>query len=190
MSQPSDPVEASLARYREYLRLLARLQLGSRLRGKLDGSDVVQQTLLNAHEKRLQFQGKSEAEFLAWLRQILAHNVAMAARQFAAQVRDVSRELSLEQNGEESALRLGDWLAADQSTPSQHAMREERLLHLADALAALPEDQRQAIEAHHLRGCTVAEVGAEMGRSRSAVVGLLFRGLRKLRQLLEERDGE
>jgi RNA polymerase sigma-70 factor (ECF subfamily) len=190
MSKPGDPAETSLDRYREYLRLLARLQLGSRLRGKLDGSDVVQQTLLNAHEKRQQFQGQTEAELLAWLRQILAHNVAMAARQFAAQVRDVSRELSIDQDGEELAVRLGDRLAADQSTPSQRAMREERLVHLADALAELPEDQRRAIEAHHLRGCTVAEVGAEMGRSRSAVVGLLFRGLRKLRQLLEEREVE
>jgi RNA polymerase sigma-70 factor (ECF subfamily) len=79
------------------------------------------------------------------------------------------------------------WLAADQSSPSQRVMREELHIRLADALGKLPEDQRLAVELHHLKGRTVAEAAEQMGRTKTAVVGLLFRGLKKLRQLLQER---
>lgn len=187
----SDPGEADAGRLegcRPYLGLLARLQIDPRLRGKIDPSDVVQQTLLNAHEKIEQFRGRTEAEWLAWVRQILAHNLAAAVRRYGTQARDLGRERSLEAGLEQSSARIESWLAADQSSPSQQAVRHERLLHLAAGLGRLPADQREAIELHHLRGLPVAEVGQRMGRTRAAVVGLLFRGLRTLRQALEEKD--
>jgi RNA polymerase sigma-70 factor (ECF subfamily) len=186
MDQTADSRELSLERCREYLRLLARLQLDPRLHGKLDASDVVQQTLLSAHENREQFRGQTEAEFLGWLRQILANNLAGAVRRYAAGVRDVKRERSLEGGLEESAARLDKWLAADHSSPSQRAMRHEMHLRLAHALSQLPDDQRQAVELHHLKGRSVADAAADMGRTKMAVVGLLFRGLKKLRRLLSE----
>jgi RNA polymerase sigma-70 factor (ECF subfamily) len=188
MDQAADASDLELERCREYLRMLARLQLSPRLHGKLDASDVVQQTLLSAHAHRDQFRGRSEAELLAWLRQILANHLAGAVRQFGAGLRDIGRERSLEANLEDSAARLDAWLAADQSSPSQRVMREELHLRLADSLGKLPEDQRLAIELHHLKGRTVAEAAEQMGRSKTAVVGLLFRGLKKLRQLLQEHN--
>ncbi len=175
-----------LQRCGAYLRLLARLQLDPRLHGKLDASDVVQQTLLSAQENRDQFRGQTEAEFFAWLRRILANHLAGAVRRYGAGLRDVGRERSLEASLEQSAAKLDEWLAADQSSPSQRAMRHEAHLHLAEALARLSLDQRQAVELHHLRGCSVAEVAEQMGRTKMAVVGLLFRGLKKLRSLLDE----
>jgi RNA polymerase sigma-70 factor (ECF subfamily) len=105
-------------------------------------------------------------------------------------LRDIRRERSLEAGLEDSAARVDAWLAADQSSPSQRVMREELHFHLADALRQLPEDQRLAIELHHLQGCTVAEAAEQMGRTKMAVVGLLFRGLKKLRQLLQEPSAE
>ena len=117
----------TLERFREYLRLLARLQLDPRLRGKLDPSDVVQQTLLEAHRDFGTFQGAHEAELLAWLRRILAHNLFNEARRFAARQRDASREVSLEQMQqglERSSLTLGRCLAAD--TPGPKDMAQPR----------------------------------------------------------------
>jgi len=182
-----DPAQGDwLEGCREYLGLLARLQLSPRLRGKLDPSDVVQQTLLRAHEKRDQFRGRSNAERTAWLRQILANYLAQAVRRFATESRDLALERSLEADLEKSSARLESWLAADQTSPSQRVMRDERLLGLAQALAALPADQRRAVELHHLQGLPVAEVGRQMNRSAAAVVGLLFRGLRHLRRQLDE----
>jgi RNA polymerase sigma-70 factor (ECF subfamily) len=166
--------------------LLARTQLSPRLQAKLDASDVAQQALLQAHEARGQFRGTTEAERLAWLRAILANVLAAAARRFEARARDVGRERSLEDDLERSSSRLECLFAADQSSPSQRAVRGEELLRLAAALSRLPEDQRQVVELHHLKGLPVAEVAGEMGRTRAAVVGLLFRGLKKLRQLLRE----
>ena len=178
--------DLELERCREYLRMLARLHLHPRLHGKLDASDVVQQTLLSAHANREQFRGHTEAELLGWLRQILANHLAGALRRFGAGMRDVNRERSLE----DAAARLDVWLVADQSTPSQHVVREELHLRLADALSRLPENQRLAIELHHLNGCTLAEAAEQMGKSKNSVIGLLFRGLKTLRELLQEARAE
>jgi RNA polymerase sigma-70 factor (ECF subfamily) len=186
MARKAEADGRRLEHYRDYLRLLARLQLDPRLQRKLDPSDVVQETLLRAHEKIAQFRGQNDAELAGWLRKILANTLAQAVRRYSAGVRDVARERSLEAALEASSARLEGWLAGEQSSPSEHVERQEQLLRLAGALAQLPEDQRQAVELHHLQGSTVAEVAQRMGRSNAAVGALLYRGLKKLRELVGE----
>src|SRR6266852_4221634 len=111
-------------RYRHYLRLLAEAQLGRHLRTKCDASDLVQQTMLEAYRDFAGFQGAQEGELLAWLRQILSHNLCNEARRFAAQQRDAAREVSLDQvhgGVDRSSLALGRCLAAEGPTPSSLA---------------------------------------------------------------------
>lgn len=186
MSPEADDHGAALERYSPYLLLLARMRLDPRLRGKLDASDVVQQTLLEAHQARGQFRGTTQAEEAAWLRQILARNLANALRDILRGKRDVRREQSLEAAVEESSRRLEAWLAAEQSSPSERAERHEQGVRLAEALAALPEAQREALTLHHLEGRPLEEVASHLGRSREAVAGLIKRGLRQLREQLRE----
>ncbi len=178
---------ASLERYRDYLRLLARLQLPAHLRAKLDASDIVQQTLLKAYQAIDQLRGQTEAEEAAWLRQILANTLANTVRDFGRECRDAALERSLEASLADSSARLEGWLAAQQSSPSEQAQRNEQLLRLTRALAGLPEDQREALLLRHFQGWSVSDIGTHLGRSRAAVASLLRRGLQQLREVLHER---
>lgn len=176
----------SLDNFRSYLRLLARLHLDPRLQGKLDPSDVVQQTFLQAHQAWHTFRGQTEEELAGWLRQILARNLAHAVRDFERDKRDINREHSLQQAIDASSMRLEAWLVAEQQSPSEQAERRESTLHLAEALEQLSADHREAILLHYWHKRTVAEIAEEMGRTPMAVAGLLKRGLKKLRQLINE----
>jgi RNA polymerase sigma-70 factor (ECF subfamily) len=167
---------------------LARLQLDPRLRAKLDPSDMVQQTLLQAHQAWGQFRGRSNLELGQWLRQILSRNLSHVGRDFRRACRDLSRECSLETSLEQSGSRLGPWLAAAQPEPGDRADREERLLHLAEALATLPDAQREAIVLHYLQGWPLASIGEHQGRSTKAVGSLLHRGLKQLRAHLPDME--
>src|SRR5262249_10844270 len=137
----SQSQESFLERFREYLCLMARLEVRPQWHGRVDLSGVVQQTLLEAYRAGAQVRGRSDAQQAAWLRQILAHNLADTLRQLSTGKRDVSRERSLEAALEQSSAHLEAWLVAQQPSPSEQAMRHERLLQLAAVLARLPEDQ-------------------------------------------------
>jgi RNA polymerase sigma-70 factor (ECF subfamily) len=185
-----DPDEFGLAleRCRPYLRLLAQLHQDPRLRAKLDASDLVQQTFLQAHQASAGFRGQDEAALRAWLRQILARNLVHAARDFGRDKRDIGREQSIQASLDLSSVRLEGWLIAQQSSPSQKAVHHEQMARLPDALASLPEAQREAVILHYWHDCTVAAIALHMGRTTAAVAGLLKRGLQQLRLQLRERE--
>jgi len=175
----------SLDRYRSYLHFLARVQMGPRLQAKMDNSDVVQQTLLQAHRAMHQFRGSTPEEMAGWLRQILSRNLAHAIRDFSRGKRDVARERSLEASLEESSVRLEGWLAAGQSSPSQRAERNERMLQVADAVEALSDVQRQAVVMHYWQGLSPAAIADQIGCTPAAVASLLHRALVQLRGVLK-----
>lgn len=186
MSQPTDPPD--LERYRDYLALLARMQVDPRLQGKIDVSGVVQQTLLEAHQALPQFQQEGGDRRAAWLRRILANNLADEVRKLHTGKRDLGRERSLEAALDASSSRIEAWLIAEQSSPSQQAERNEQLAQLAEALAKLPDAQREALVLHHWHDWTLTQVAEQMGRTPAAVAGLLKRGLQQLRELLHEKE--
>jgi len=176
-------------RYRHYLRLLAEAQLGHYLRTRCDPSDLVQQTLLEAHRDFAGFTGTREAELLAWLRRILAHNLCNEARHQAAQQRAVSREVSLEQvvaGLDSSSMTLGRGLAADTPSPSQNAARHETAVRLADALSRLPADHQTVLLLRIFEGLPAEEVARRMDRSAGAVRMLQLRALTALREQLHD----
>jgi RNA polymerase sigma-70 factor, ECF subfamily len=173
-------------RFRPYLLMLARMQLDDALQAKFDGSDIVQQTLLEAHQSLADFRGRSDAERAAWLQKILARNVADEMRKYRRGKRDVRLEASIQVAMNESTVRLERWLASESGTPSQRAVANEQVVALAAALMKLPEDQRRAVELHHLQGLPSAIVAKRLERSEVAVAGLLRRGLKKLRETMRE----
>src|SRR5262245_23675898 len=183
MADDGDELVRRLDSFRNYLLLIARMKLDGRLRGRIDPADLVQQTLTRALEKRDRFRGSDDAQRAAWLRTLLSHTLIDALRKFG-RAGGVAR--SLEAAIEQSSARLEVFLAPDQTSPSGRVERQERLFRLPDALAALPDDQRRAIELKHLQGLALVEVARRMRRTASAVAGLLHRGLGTLREYLGE----
>src|SRR5262249_15215797 len=155
MVHPGEDRGSDFERSRTYLGLLARLQLDPQLRGLLDPSDLVQQTLLRAHRNWDQCRGATDEQRAAWLRAILAHELADAVRKIDRRGED--RRQSLEASLNESSDRLEAWLQSDSTSPSGRVERQEQLLKLAEALSRLPGDQRTALELHHLQGLPVPE---------------------------------
>ncbi|MFL5242122.1 MAG: sigma-70 family RNA polymerase sigma factor [Gemmataceae bacterium] len=186
MTGKAESPDVWLTRYRDYLRLLARLNLDPRLQGKVDPSDVVQEALLKAQKSLVQFRGTTEGERVAWLRSILATTLAEFVRRFTRQQRDVALERSLHASLEESSSRLEAWLADGNSSPADLLARQETLVQLAAALESLPEDQRAVLELRYLHGKPIAAIEQATGRSKASIAGLLRRGLDRLRELLEE----
>ena len=169
--------------YRDYLGLLARLQIGRRLQGKVDAADLVQDTFLEAHRHFVDFRGTVEAELVCWLRQILAGLIAnLVRRYFGAQRRDVRLEQNLADELDRSSRAIGQSLAAQQSSPSQRAARREQAVLLADALARLPDDYREVIILHHLEGLPFADVAQRMDRSVDSVKHLWARALAQMKR--------
>jgi RNA polymerase sigma-70 factor (ECF subfamily) len=171
--------------YRRYLALLARVQIGQRLQGKVDASDLVQETFLEAHQNFDRFQGASEAQLVRWLRQILAAKLADLLRRYlGTRGRDVRLEREIADAFDHSSAVLDRGLVAPQPSPSQQAVRREQAVLLADALGELPDDYREVIVLRHLEGLTFPQVARQMGRSQDSVEKLWMRALMRLRQLL------
>lgn len=181
--QQRQPTE-NLERFRSDLLVLAQGQIPRDLRHRMDASDVVQETLLEAYAKRGQFRGESDQELGGWLRTMLSYNLIDALRGMYRDKRDARREIA--QPMENSALRLADLFVADDTTPSQGLDREERASLVSAALQKLPDQQRLAIIMRYCDGCSLAGIAEALDKTPVAAAGLVKRGLANLRKLLTE----
>jgi RNA polymerase sigma-70 factor (ECF subfamily) len=176
-----------LEAYRHYLRLLAQIEIGRQLQGKVDASDVVQETFLDAHRYIGAFRGSTEPQFRGWLRQILAGTMANVVRRYVGtQGRDVRLEQGLAADIDQSSQALGAIPVDPRSSPSQQAERGEQSLLVAGALGRLPDDYREVLVLRHIEGLTFPQVAKRMGRSVDSVEKLWLRGLTRLRREFEE----
>ncbi len=180
---PED-AEQKLEPFRKYLTVLAELHLDRRLRGKLDPSDVVQQTFLRAYSALAEVRNPLPEVLAAWLRKILASTLADAAKHYERDERSVGRERSLEAGLDRSASGFAAWLAADQTSPSGRAERNEELLRLVEALSHLPDAMREVVVLKHCQGLTLQQIADRIDRTVPAVASLLRRGLEELRNRL------
>lgn len=182
LDEPALSRATAIEQLRPYLCVVARMHLDRRLWTKLDPEDLVQATFQDALAHYEQFAGNGNLELKGWLRQALLHNIWDAVRHFKQQKCDCSLEQSLDH----SSVRLMQTLAADQSSPSQRASRNEELQQLAEALLKLTDEQQEAVILHHLHGMKLADVAAQLDRSIAATAGLVHRGLTKLKQILND----
>jgi RNA polymerase sigma-70 factor, ECF subfamily len=171
--------------YRGYLGLLARMEVGPRLQRKVDPSDLVQETLLDAHRQFAHFEGTTEAQFLAWLRRILAGKAANTVRHYlGTQSRNLQQELEvdLSLSFDRVSLHLSQLATAAEPSPSQQYLHREQSVLIADALQRLPDDYREVIVLRHWDDLTFPQIAERMQRSVDSVEKLWMRALAKLKQ--------
>lgn len=174
---------------RSYLLLVARAQVESWLRVKVDASDLVQETMLEAYRDFARFQGASPQELKAWLRRILSHNVADFVRHYHGTAKREARREVRFADPATSTWRGGvPEPAASTPTPSQELLRADRELRMAAALEELPPDYQEVIMLRNLQRLPFAEVACRMGRSRPAVQMLWMRAIRKLGEVVGEEE--
>jgi RNA polymerase sigma-70 factor (ECF subfamily) len=178
-----DAFLARLEHYRSYLTLLARVQIGHRLQGKLDADDLVQETMLAAVASAKNFRGSTEAELTAWLRKILLSRVLKNVERFFGTVaRDARRELRLLLDSSSKSLNaLARSIPADHSTPSKAVQRRERAVVVANTLNVLPSDYRDVLVFRNMEGLSFPEIAERMGRTVGAVTMLWTRAVHQFR---------
>ncbi len=183
--EPTAP-SFDVGRFRDYLMVLARIGLDPRLQRRVSPSDIVQETLLEAHRAQPQFRGQSAGEQAAWMRKILANNLATAVEHHGREKRDRARDRSLEAVLENSSVHLASLFRPDPSSPSGAAMREEAALKVMEALAALPETEVEVVVLYHVHGLPLAAIGERLGLTRYRVTQELRQATAKLQKKLRD----
>jgi RNA polymerase sigma-70 factor, ECF subfamily len=175
-----------LSRYRKVLREQAeRLRLNPRVQVRVDESDAVQETLKRAVESPHPCRGRSDAERLAWLFEILNNVVCDLYRQHHAGCRDVDRE-QMKQALDDSTAEYLASLAGKEPSPSEQVQRDEKQERLARAIRQLPDGQREVVALIATEHKTTAEVAALLGKTEGAVAGLYHRGIKRVKELLDD----
>jgi RNA polymerase sigma-70 factor, ECF subfamily len=181
-------LDCLLQSYREYIRSLIGQQPDPRIQARVDGSDIVQETMLRVAMNIRQFEGTCEQEWKAWLARIADNEkIHQIRHHLAAARRAATRELPSPAKTD-GLSRLEEWLARTQTSPSQSAQRNERAYVLAEILSGITADYRLVLVLRHLDGLAFSAVAERMGRSEGAVRVLWTRALRKLREEID-RDG-
>ena len=172
-----------LGEYRIWLKTLALAQIPVDLRGRIDPSDVVQQTICEAIADLPKHRGKTKAEFMGWLRSMLRFNLidSFRALKFAPKV-SIDASLGLTHDG------MSRLLQASQSSVGHRAIKEEQSIALANLLEQLSPPQAEAVVLKHCQGMSVDQICRHMNKTPDAVGGLLRHGMRKLRELIQREE--
>ena len=187
-----DSLGRLLHHYFRYLNVLSRSHIDERIKARVSASDVVQETLLEAHRDFKSFVGTSLEEFTGWIRRILFNNLARAIeRNVLAEKRDVRKQRSLNEKVnalDQTAGSLEALLAADVSSVSAAMQSDEAMLQLTRAIENLPPDYQTVLKLRHFEGLPFADIAARLDRKPGAIRMLWLRAVDKLRRNLPQPD--
>ena len=172
---------------RQYLLLVANQALDEQLQAKGGGSDLVQDTFVEAQRDFARFTGSTRDELLAWLRRILLNNVANF-RRFHLETRKRNAGLERSIQDDPSASNPGVEIPSPQQSPSQFAIDQERMVALDRALRRLSAEQQQVIRLKNQQHLSFEEIGATIGKTSEAVRKLWARAVERLQQELGPSD--
>jgi RNA polymerase sigma-70 factor (ECF subfamily) len=177
---------SDLEKNRDYLKFLARTHLSRHYHGRLDPSDIVQQSMLQAFRSLEQYRGTTEQEKLGWLRKILIHTVAHEVRRLHTEGRDIELERSIEQEIEASSFVLDRFLVDSQPSPGQRACTEERNLAMAIAIEALPDPQRAVVIMKFWHDMTISQIADSLNVPFAKTTALMRSATKSLKSALRD----
>jgi RNA polymerase sigma-70 factor (ECF subfamily) len=182
-----DAVAALFARHRDRLAQMVRLRLDRRLQGRIDPSDVLQETYLEAARRAAEFASQPTTSAYVWLRCLTAQKlVDLTRRHLGAKMRDAGQEIALHRGAlpQASSVSLAAQLLGQFTSPSRAAIRAEAQLRVQDALNAMDPIDREVLALRHFELLSNGEVAQILGLSKAAASNRYVRALKRLKEIL------
>ena len=181
------------SQYRQRLRQMVRLRLDRRLQGRIDPSDVLQQTFIDVAEQFPSYAEKHEdMSFFLWLRLVTGQRMMRLHRQhLGAQMRDAGREVSLYRGAlpQATSMSLAAHLLGKFTSVGQAAIRAEMQVKLQEAINSMEEVDREIIALRHFEELTNGEAAELLGLTKTAASNRYFRALARLQSVLKSIPG-
>lgn len=184
LADDADAVNELLNLHRDRLKGMVRLRLSPQLQRRVDESDIVQESLIDAGRKLKAYAARPRMPFYLWIRNLTALKLLEAHRRhLATDKRDVSRENSLPQA---SSILLADQLSASLTSPSQAAIKNEARLQLQRSLEAMDDIDREVLVLRHFEQLSTSETAQILGISKSTAGSRYLRALDRLRETFDQ----
>jgi RNA polymerase sigma-70 factor, ECF subfamily len=187
-----EALNALLSRHRGRLRRMVEMRLDARLHARLDASDVVQEAFVEVAGRLDEYLRDPRLPLFLWLRLVVGERLLRLHRQhLGTQMRDAGREVSLYRGAlpAASSAALAAQLLGRFTSPTQAAVRAERILRVQEALNALDPVDREILSLRHFEELTAAEAARVLGIEESAAAKRYFRALRRLKEVLAALPG-
>ena len=182
-----DAVAALFARHQSRLEQMVRLRMDRRLQGRIDASDVLQETYLEAARRVAEFAREPGTSVYLWLRVLTAQKLVDLTRQhLGAKMRSVGQEISLYRGAlpRASSILLAEHLLGRFTSPSLAVIRAETQLRVQEALNTMDSVDREVLALRHFELLTNGEVAQVLGLSKAAASNRYVRALKRLKVIL------
>jgi RNA polymerase sigma-70 factor (ECF subfamily) len=187
-----DALRELFGRYRDRLKRMVRLRLSRRLQGRVDDSDVVQESFLDIARNLPDYVRQPRLPFFLWLRHLTGLKLAEVHRKhLGTQLRDADREVSLHRGGlpEADSVSLAAQLLGHLTTPSQAAIKAEMRLHVQEALNSMDPIDREVLALKHFEQLSTSEIAEVLGLSKAGAGSRYLRAIKRLREMLSQIPG-
>jgi RNA polymerase sigma-70 factor (ECF subfamily) len=180
------------ARHRDRLKRMVRLRLSRRLQGRVDDSDVLQESFLEISKNLPEYVQQPTLPFFLWLRHMTGLKLAeVHRRNLGTQMRDADREVSLHRGGlpEADSVSLAAQLLGKLTTPSQAAIKAEQRIYVQEALNSMDPIDREVLALKHFEQLSTAEIADVLGLSKAGAGSRYLRAIKRLREILARIPG-
>src|SRR5262245_27855480 len=180
------------ARHRDRLKRMVRLRLSRRLQGRVDDSDVLQESFLEISQKLSEYVRQPNLPFFLWLRHMTGLKLAeVHRRHLGTQMRDADREVSLHRGGlpEADSVSLAAQLLGKLTTPSQAAIKAETRIFVQEALNRMDPIDREVLALKHFEQLSTSEIARVLGMSKAGAGSRYLRALKRLKEVLSQIPG-